>query len=513
MFEFSEKFCEYFYELYKITNKYLKTTQDFNDIFENNASRIEYVISVFDEIEKNNSYFSKLNYLEELLKYIVEYMKGNKKGRNIKVSDEYFKDESVGAIIPTMEEFNFLLKMIENNKSIFDRFYKNKSLFLELPNNSFNQNMERVLKIEDYNLTHLLGLTEYEDPHNTIESKNLLKKYIKSHVENKDSYGTKDAEIVLNWITSTEGKKQLRLIHEKTLEFVELDKKNNPNSYDEKGNLKTNSSTIMKFKERYKQHTGLDYPIINFSRIMVKSINTYNFFRLNNVSEMILDYNAPKGKTNEKDIFLVSGKSKEISMMKNKYVDMRTDIIIDLYRYAYNQDDLSLKKKLIDNGIDVNKSEIKDQINIIQSDDFLRKFGIEPDDRIIDEKIIKNLNLSFDRNIHMLGFNTEFNGEVEIPLGKFVTHGAHCDTSIVVTVPELIGDYYIRGRPFFIDKIKIENRIVMVSNVRDEMNYLNSVIDVRQSAYQQLNDLKGLVNALNKKYKNYLSKFRKEKNR
>ena len=58
---------------------------------------------------------------------------------------------------------------------------------------------------------------------------------------------------------------------------------------------------IANLKERYKQYTGLDYPIINFSRLMVKSINVLNFLKLNNLAEIILDYNAPQGKSNEKE--------------------------------------------------------------------------------------------------------------------------------------------------------------------------------------------------------------------
>ena len=512
MFEFSIKFYDYFRELYEINYKDLNKT-DFDEVFKNNTSRMEYILSLLEQFEKNNLNYSELKYFEEPIKYIVEFMKGNKKNRDIIVLDKYFEDESVGAIIPTMEEFDSLLKIIASNKKTFDTFYRNNSLSLELPEDSFNQNMIRVLKIEDYNLAHLLGLTEHEDPLNPAPSKNLLKKYIKSNVEDTTLYGTKDSEIVLNWCTSNEGKKQLKKIHETTLNFVEIDKKNNPDSYDDSGNLKANHSTVMKFKERYKKQTGLDYPIINFSRILVKSINTHNFLTLNNVTEMILDYNAKKGKSNEKDIFLVSCKQKELLCQKNKYIDMRTDLIIDFYNYAHNLDDLELKQKLIDNGIDVNKKDIKDQINIIQANRFIGEYGIVPNDSIIDEKIIKSLNNSFSRTVNMLGFNTEFNGDFEIPLERNVTHGSHCDTSIIITVPELIGDYYVRGRPFFIDKIKSKNRIIKVANVRDEINYLTGVIDIKRSATEELTRLSELKNRLNEKYKNYLSKFKKEQKR
>lgn len=506
MFKWSKEFYECFKNLYEANSGNLYIEKDFDEIFKNNESRMKYIISLFDDLEKNNLSLAGRQVFEDTIEYIVEFINGNKKGRNIKVPDNYFKDESVGAIIPTMDEFELLLKMVQNNKIIFDTFYRDNSLILELPDMSFNQNMIRILKIENHNLAHLLGLTEYEDPLNPNPTKNLLKKYINANVENKNLYGARDAEIVLNWVTSYEGKQQLKLIHQITLDFVENDRISNPNSYDAEGNLKPNSNTIMKFKERYKKETGLDYPIINFSRIMVKAINTHNFLNLKNVVEMILDYNAPKGKTNEKDVFLVSAKSKEILNKNNRFTDMRTDLIIDICRYAHNQDDLKLKQKLIDNGIDVNKEEIKNQINIILASQFLEQYGIKLDDSILNEKIIESLNTYFDRNVHLLGFNTEFNSELEIPLENFTVNTAHCDTSIVITIPELIGDYYIRGRPFFIDKIRSEDEVIMVSNVRDEMNYLASVLYLKEEAYEQLDNLKNLKNLLKEKYSEYLKK-------
>ena len=46
-------------------------------------------------------------------------------------------------------------------------------------------------------------------------------------IKNKNVYGSTEAEIVLNWVTSKEGKNKLLEIHKTTLEFVKKDKLNN----------------------------------------------------------------------------------------------------------------------------------------------------------------------------------------------------------------------------------------------------------------------------------------------
>lgn len=511
----SRKFHEYFRRLYEATNGSLLVMKDFEEIFKDNETRMEYIVSLFDEFNKNNLSFNSRQIFEDTIDYIVDFINGNKKRGDIRVPNKYFLDESIGAIIPSVEDVEFLLFIIKLNKNVYEKFYKDNLLGLELPSGTFNQNMGRFLEIKDHNMAHLLGLTEHEDPLNQDSSKNILKKYILSEIKNKNVYGSTEAEIVLNWVTSKEGKNKLLEIHKTTLEFVIKDKLNNPNSYDENGNLKPYSNTISKFKERYKKETGLDYPIINFSRLITKSANTLNFLNLNNVVEMILDYNAPLGKTNEKDIFLVWGQPGKILNKDNRYIDKRSEILIDFYKYAFDQDNLELKQKLINEGIDVNKEEIKNQLNIIQAREFISDYGIEIDDSIIDEKIIEFLNKHFDREVHLLGFGTDFRGEEEISLDTMCTHASHCDTSIAITVPELIGHYYKRGRTFFFDKLEslksFDKEYMYVSNVKDEINYLERVAEYKEEAYSRLETLKYLKDEMNERYEDYKKEFKNKR--
>lgn len=495
----SKRFYEYFREIYEANCGSLRSNKSFDEVFKDNESRMKFIIEMFDAVDNNQLSYSGRRLFEDTIEYIVAFMKGDRKRSDVKVPSKYFEDESMGAIIPSLADLDLLLKLIKANKEVFEMYYKDNLLVLDLPEDTFNQNMQRCLEIKEHNLAHLLGLTEFEDPMKPDPNKNILKKYVLKLIGNSSEYGSTDAEKVLNWVTSEYGQLHLYMLHKKTLEFVEEDRAKFPNAYDSEGNLKPNSATIAKFKQRYKAKTGLDYPIINFSRFIVKAANTFNFLNLNNVVEMILDYNAPEGKTNEKDIFLVLGPARKILTKNNKYIEARSDIWVAIYNYAFDPTDENAKNTLIDAGIDLKDPYIQDQLNIIKAKEFIEEKGITPDDHLMDEKIIACLNPYFEREVHLLGFKTEFHDETDIPLDEMRVHGAHCDTSISLTVPELIGHYYKRGRPFFLDKIESlrtehgeEQDYLLISTVRDEINYLSRVEDLKAGATERIEKLRQL---------------------
>ena len=511
MLKSAKKFSEYFYNLYNANRSSIHIEQSFEEIFANNKSRLEYLNKLFEEYKKNRLDYSGEDVFRETIDFIVAFINGKEKGSNISIPEKYFEDKSIGAIIPNIDEMTFLLKTIETNKKLFEMIYLDNPLYIKLPDDSLNENMTRVLEIKKHNIAHLMGLTEHEDIGTTNPSKNLLKKHFYKVVKDTSIYeGNTDAEKLLNWIVSKEGKEEILRIHALTLDFVKEDKKKNHSCYIE-DNLKSDPKTVENFKVRYKKSTGLDYPIINFSRLIVKSINVLNFMKLNNLVEVVLDFNAPKGTYNEKDIFLVNRNSKRVSDKINRYLDLRTDLLIDFYLYANNPENQELKRKLLDNGINVNSQNMKDQLNLIKAYDFVGAYDINPDDSIIDEKIIEGINKYFERNVNLIGFNTDFNGDDEIPLGKQVIHKAHCDTSISLTVPELIGCYYKNGRTFFLDKIESDNGIMMVSNVNDEIYYLKRVLDIKKEARFELDDLIELKEILNINYNDYLNKIENRK--
>ena len=495
----SKRFYDYFRGIYEANCGSLRSNKSFEEVFEDNESRMEFIIEMFDAVDANQLSYSGRRVFEETIEYIVAFMRGDRKRTDIKVPTKYFEDESMGAIIPNLAELDFLLKLIKTNKTVYEMYYKDNLLVLDLPDETFNQNMQRCLEIKDHNLAHLLGLTEFEDPAKPDPSKNILKKYVLNLIGNSSAYGTTDAEKVLNWITSDAGQLHLYCLHKKTLEFVKKDKEKYPNAYDSEGNLKPNSATISKFKQRYKASTGLDYPIINFSRFMVKAANTVNFLNLNNVVEMILDYNAPEGKTNEKDIFLVLAPARKVLTKNNKYIEARSDIWVAFYKYAHDSNDEEAKRLLTEAGLDLKDPYIQDQLNIIKAKEFIEEKGITPDDYLMDEKIIACLNPFFEREVHLLGFKTEFHNETDIPLDEMRVHGAHCDTSISLTVPELVGHYYKRGRPFFLDKIEslrtdqgMDHEYLLISTVRDEINYLTRVEELKADATERIERLRQL---------------------
>ena len=495
----SKRFYDYFRGIYEANCGSLRSNKSFEEVFEDNESRMEFIIEMFDAVDANQLSYSGRRVFEETIEYIVAFMRGDRKRTDIKVPTKYFEDESMGAIIPNLAELDFLLKLIKTNKTVYEMYYKDNLLVLDLPDETFNQNMQRCLEIKDHNLAHLLGLTEFEDPAKPDPSKNILKKYVLNLIGNSSAYGTTDAERVLNWITSDAGQLHLYCLHKKTLEFVKKDKEKYPNAYDSEGNLKPNSATISKFKQRYKASTGLDYPIINFSRFMVKAANTINFLNLNNVVEMILDYNAPEGKTNEKDIFLVLAPARKVLTRNNQYIEARSDIWVAFYEYAFDPTNEAAKNFLIAAGIDLKDPYIQDQLNIIKAREFIEEKGITPDDYLMDEKIIACLNPCFEREVHLLGFKTEFHNETDIPLDEMRVHGAHCDTSISLTVPELVGHYYKRGRPFFLDKIEslrtdqgMDHEYLLISTVRDEINYLTRVEELKADATERIERLRQL---------------------
>lgn len=518
MIRSSKRFYEYFRGIYEASTGDLQSSKSFEEVFKDNESRLEFILKLFEAFDKNKLSIQSRRIFEETIDYVVAFMNGDRKGRDVKIPAEYHEDESLGAIIPSMEDVEFLLRLIQMNRNVFEMYYKDNLLALTLPDNTFNQNMQRCLEIKEKNLAHLLGLTEHEDPNKPDPNRNLLKKFILSKIANRSDYGYTDSEIVLNWITSEEGQAELLELHKKTLNFVAEDRKKFPNAYDSNGNLKPNSATVDKFKQRYKAATGYDYPIINFSRFITKSANTLNFLNLNNVVEMILDYNAPEGKTNEKDIFLVLGPARKFLTRNNMYMDARSEILVAFYEYAFDPNNEDARQLLVAAGIDLRNEKIIDQLNIIKARDFIEYYGINPDDSIIDEQIVSGISGCFEREVHMLGFKTEFNGEKEIPLEDMRIHGAHCDTSISLTIPELVGHYYKRGRPFFLDKVESlraefgrDECYLLISNVRDEINYLERVIDLKADAEERIKKLKKLREILNGEYEMY--KERKERQR
>ena len=149
-----------------------------------------------------------------------------------------------------------------------------------------------------------------------------------------------------------------------------------------------------------------------------------------------------------------------------------------------------------------------------QTNKFVGELGISPNKTIVLEKLKNVISGYFNNNIHLIGFDTNFD-EHEIRTEDFTTNYAHCDTSISLTAAELVGEYYDRGRPFFLDKIYDEtgNGVLRISNPIEEIKYLEQMetLDPRNS--KQAKNLELKLSKFNEKYKLYKNSLEKGKQR
>lgn len=484
------------------------TRGSFDKIMESNETRLNYLNHLFNAVKKNELNEYCFCIFKDNIDFLYEFMNGGYR-KEFHIPIKYFKDKDECLIVPTQDELEYLFELLEANKEMYELLYKDKKFILELPKKSFNQNMTRVLEIHEHNLAHLVGLTETEielDPR-----KNVLKKYFLNNIGNIDKYGQKDSEKLWNWVLSEEGKNELRRLNSITLDFIDKDKIKFPNNYDSNGVIKPIS--LPKFKERFKKEIGLEFPIIRFSRCITKSINNLNFLNLNNTTEIILDYNVPNGRDDEKDIFIVNAAPETLLNESEDYLIFKLKVMDIITSYANDDRLKELAKELMDElGIKSKDKDISSFINLIKTSKFLT--GIEPNNEVSLEKINNVISEYFDRNIHLIGFDTDFK-ENNIPLRKSSVNNAHCDTSISLTVAELVGDYYKRGRVFFLDKIYdgSESKLLRLSNPKEEITY-NKQMNLLEPQFLKNNEgLQKKLESFNKKYAAYKNTLGNNKRR
>lgn len=467
MLSISRKIDRIFKSLYRYEDKEIKCSVKLKEIMSSNETRLEYLNFLLERANQNHISPECRKVIEDNIVFINEFMNGNL-NTEFTVPEKYNYDKEKCLIIPTEDELEYLFHLIKSNKEMYDLLYKDKTFRIELPDNSFNQKMSRVLEIHEHNLAHLLGLTDSEptpDP-----NKNQLKKYFLENVPNINEYGNTIAEALLNWILSEEGKTHLIELNNSINNFVEEDREKYPNNYESNGKIKLKS--LEKFRERFRNEFGFNYPIIKFSRYMNKCINTFNFFNMNNINQMILDYNAPIGRNDEKDIFVVNC---SLDLMKKSIKDYNEfrDYILDLLKkYALTKDE-TVKEELEYLNINLNDKDISSYINMLETNAYLEENDIHLDLTVFNEKIMNIINECCFSDIHLIGFDTVFE-KAEIPVNKKTVNKAHCDTSISLKVGELVDDYYKRGRAFFLDKIsdKSGSSLIRLSNPMEEMLYL-----------------------------------------
>ena len=100
------------------------------------------------------------------------------------MSEVYENDKNDCLIIPKQSDMDYLYSLINANMIMYESFYQDSEYTIELPKDSFNMNMKRILKVEYYNLAHLFGLTQSEIVED--DNKNLLKKYYLENFNNDE---------------------------------------------------------------------------------------------------------------------------------------------------------------------------------------------------------------------------------------------------------------------------------------------------------------------------------------
>lgn len=509
--EVVQKFYNIFKSLYESSHGII--TRDFptfDDAFEDNSTRVRFIERLFDNIDSEELSDECKEIFQNSIDFLHSYIIGDY-SKSIEVPQLFFQDAFDGTYLPNTEDLNYLFSLLESNLRMFHQFYEGKNFLLKMPENSFNKGMNRIIEVREYNLAHLLGLTEHEGKENN-ESKNLLKKYFFTTVKEREKYGKEEAVQLLNWLITDEGKKEIIKMNNMTHQFIKEDEKSNPNSYI---NGKIKQKSLEQLRIRFKNSTGFDFPIINYSRYIVKCINTLNFLNMNNVNEMILDYNAPLGIKNEKDLFLVNCNEKTLEQLSLEYYDLRTCIEKLILEYSnFPKEPQIIAKLLRKININITDKTIEDFMNLIQSYDFVGKHSIKPSSEQYEEIINQGMNELFHQNIHMIGFGSNFNitsteGNIECcSLNEKKIMTTHCDTSISISISNLISQYYKLGRAFFIDKISETSGTgyIRVSNLTDEISFRKKFNDkVSQQSLEKLSYIKEQFEEKYEIYKNSLN--------
>lgn len=517
-------------KLFECSQDLLYRKLSFDDVFKDNESRCLFINSLYElrysqiASEKFNEQFDKS------ISFITKYMLGELDSQ-VDIDSRYFDDKEDNTIIPTNDELRTLFHYIECCKMVYEDFYKDKSFILELPKNTFYQNMTRIISIDEKNLAHLLGLTE------TIGKPNLLSKYfvwLDKNIYNNEYLYTidengnevlKNGETIsirlLNWILSDEGQREILDLNNAINDFISIDMIKNSNNYENNNKIKSKSkknvwsrfveykinsydcTNLYKFLKDLKNNNQdeICFPILKYSRYMTHTINLLNFLNMSNTSQVILDYNSPQSEKCVKDIFFVNSSWKDLKEEYKKYAAFKKGYLKNYEKYLYGNSIERSKaiQKLLKNGASIDKQytshcfpnadkelldylknnpvilsikkekEIEDKINLDKTRTFLKNQGIiSKREDTSDFFIRRYLKLNPLRKIHLVGFGTYFNNNFETELEEFTINKTHCDTSISISTPELVDKYYKYGNYYFLDKIYNCETYETINAVKDK---------------------------------------------
>ncbi len=513
----SKKFENVMSCLYATSNA--RMSMSFDNMMKDNISRLDFINGLFNDYKKEELSPECRRVFEDNIDFINSFINGEY-NRFISIPRKYANDRDQYLIIPSQKEINYLLDLIKLNVRLYDAYYKDNEIIVELPNDTFNKNMTRILSVKEDKVAHLLGLTD--SSLSDSKTSNFLKEYFKSIVEDTSLYGKGDAIALLKWIISDEGRQEILRLNQLLLNFVEDDYTKHPDSYYSKDAIKNKEKFSARFEAYYKD-LGLKYPMIKFSRIFTKCINNLNFFNMSSINMCIVDYNSrysprkyedrykekreeDKEDVDEKDFFFVSAPSKQLNEQIENHLHYMNNFLNKLKKYKKGDaaNDQWVEEELDEMGVTKGRDAY---LNLAQTNQFVENNGILPEEYeylMVQKQIRDYYAQKDDRLVHLIGFDS-YDKESISELNEPMVHETHCDTSIGISAGALVDTYFTRGRAFFLDKIKTKNAgTIRVSNPIEEMAYHQDMIDLGRDDSKELNALEKGMKTFTKRFKKFI---------
>ena len=525
MIKESHRFYLVMSELYSASLYARSREYSFDHIMKDNNSRMQFIELLFEEYKNHYTTFKGRQLFDENIDFLMDFISSPVEEQP-EIPQYIYDDLNDYCIIPSDKEIDDLINLIKANYKMYVDFYKDVEFKFVLPDNTFNQNMVRNLTVEEKNLPHLMGLRDSEQKNKQDDNNHLFELFM-SLVPEEDKKSMIPSQEFIRWVVSSNGEKVIRKTNKMLQAFRDKDRLIHPETYDKNGNIvkEHRKEFYARINEECK-NLNFKFPLIKYGRCYVKCFDNLHFLNMDHINQVILDYNSklkPKDPDNpdqsiedrkikkfEKDIFIVSASPKRLNQLTKKYLRIINRLRNIISKAKYSDD---IRDKVIDllqkYGLKRDLFHINELLNIVDNEEYYSKNGIVPHNveyKDATEKIMRFIESKFNPEVFFIGFGTDYqkdkdNQMVETPLDDHVTYNSHCDTSVSANIAELISDYYVRGRCFFIDKIEGNNGIYRLSTPNEEIAYLSQMERLNEPVS---NDKKVILKELKKCNKLYL---------
>ena len=486
-------------------------TKSFDEVISTNESRVTFICDLVDMSVNggvSNSLFElfKTNY-----QFIYNYLMGNITKSHLAVPKDIKENLNDINYVPTPEELDKLLDMLRINNTTFKRIYDGNQLYIKIPEDTLHKNIIERLEIRKNNIAHLLGITSRQSA--------LTKLFVELDKQRHPEYYDINGDIIdkekngiairiVDFYTSNEGIEYLRRLNNSIRRFIAVFGDRNPGSVDETtGGVIP--SYMEQFKEEFQDLFGFKFPLLEYNKMFVKNVGFYNQTELSYVSEIILDYDSRKSEKNthiKSKKFLVHYDAEEHQkqiQIYNELVTKTTDII----KLAAQLPEEQGIKVLVRLGLERHKPLLYQYRNNL-SRQVLVNLNIRNTDLINElNSLLNDLRektkgtTKFPYDTQLLGFIPDIEVTREVDINELLVNTGICETNLLVSIPELMQEYYGHSRRYFIDAIRDSHgNYVRVGNIRqeEEFQYTSATINAQDGyAYERLDELQNLKEMLN----------------